>query len=70
MTRKWRGSTYEIHVSNPEGVEKGVRAITVDGKEVEVLPVLPAGSVCRADGKVRLCNDQVRNRRLACRDRR
>ena len=49
VTRKWRGSTYEIHVSNPEGVEKGVRAITVDGKEVEVLPVLPAGSVCRAE---------------------
>ena len=49
VTRKWRGSTYEIHVVNPDGVEKGVRTITVDGKAAEVLPVLPAGSVCRAE---------------------
>ena len=49
VIRKWRGSTYEIHVSNPEGVEKGVRAILADGKPVKVLPVLPAGSLCRAE---------------------
>ena len=24
VTRKWRGAEYRIHVSNPEGVEKGV----------------------------------------------
>ena len=52
VTRKWRGSTYEIHVVNPDGVEKGVRTITADGADVKVLPVLPAGSVCRA--KVRM----------------
>ena len=49
MTRKWRGSVYEIHVTNPDGVEKGVKSIHADGKTVKKLPVLPAGSVCRAE---------------------
>ena len=49
VTRRWRGATYEIHVTNPKGVQKGVVSITVDGKAVEKLPVLPAGSVCRAE---------------------
>ena len=30
VVRKWRGSTYHIHVTNPSGVEKGVRSITAD----------------------------------------
>ena len=49
VTRRWRGSTYHIHVTNPDGVEKGVCSIVADGREVVVLPVLPAGSVCRAE---------------------
>ena len=49
VVRKWRGSTYYIHVTNPDGVEKGVRSITVDGEMVEILPILPAGSECRAE---------------------
>ena len=49
VTRRWRGSTYHIHVTNPDGVEKGVCSIVADGREVDVLPVLPAGSVCRAE---------------------
>lgn len=49
VTRKWRGSEYIIHVSNPNGVQKGVRQILADGKETDVLPILPAGSVCRAE---------------------
>jgi cellobiose phosphorylase len=32
MTRKFRGATYEIEISNPKGVEYGVKAITVDGQ--------------------------------------
>ena len=48
VTRKWRGSTYYIHVTNPDGVQKGVRSLTADGKIVDALPVLPAGSICRA----------------------
>ena len=49
VTRKWRGSTYLIHVTNPDGVEKGVQRMTLDGREVTVLPVLPAGSTCRVE---------------------
>ena len=49
VTRKWRGSTYYIHVTNPDGVEKGVLSLTADGKKVSLLPVLPAGSICHAE---------------------
>ena len=49
VTRRWRGAEYRIHVTNPDGVEKGVREIRADGKAVAVLPVLPAGSVCHAE---------------------
>ncbi|MBE6908683.1 MAG: N,N'-diacetylchitobiose phosphorylase [Ruminococcaceae bacterium] len=49
VTRKWRGATYIIHVTNPNGVEKGVAAMTADGKPVEMLPVLDAGGVCHAE---------------------
>ena len=49
VTRKWRDSTYIIHVTNPCGVEKGVAGIFADGKEVAVLPILPTGSICRAE---------------------
>jgi cellobiose phosphorylase len=34
VTRVFRGKTYHITVENPEGVETGVRLITVDGKPV------------------------------------
>ena len=36
--RTFRGARYRISVSNPEGVEKGVRKITVDGREIELTP--------------------------------
>ena len=49
VTRKWRGGIYNIHVSNPEGVEKGVRSIKIDGMPVEILPVIPAGSECKVE---------------------
>lgn len=49
VTRRWRGAMYEIHVSNPDGVEKGVKQILADGKEVSSLPVLPVGSLCRVE---------------------
>jgi cellobiose phosphorylase len=34
ITRKFREGTYNIKVKNPNGVEKGVVSMTVDGKEV------------------------------------
>ena len=49
VTRKWRGGIYNIHVSNPEGVEKGVRSMKMDGTPVEILPVIPAGSECKVE---------------------
>ncbi|MCL1877373.1 MAG: glycosyl transferase, partial [Defluviitaleaceae bacterium] len=41
VSRKFRGATYEITVDNSVGVEKGVKKITVNGKEIDgnVLPV-------------------------------
>ena len=35
VTRRFRGVTYEISVSNPDGVSTGVRSLTVDGREVD-----------------------------------
>ena len=42
VTRRFRGAEYEIHVSNPKGVSKGVAKMTVDGMPVEgaVVPAL------------------------------
>ena len=46
MTRVFRGATFNIHVSNPDGVEKGVASVTLDGKAVHgnLIPVQPAGT--------------------------
>lgn len=49
VTRKWRGATYIVHVTNPDGVEKGVRSLRAEGRELALLPPLPEGSVCRAE---------------------
>ena len=46
ITRKFRGATYLIEIRNPDGVSKGIKAITVDGKE-QKSPLIPAYS----DGK-------------------
>ena len=44
-TRQFRGATYEIAVKNPQRVSKGVKQLTVDGKELSgrVLPVFADG---------------------------
>ncbi|MGK7397531.1 MAG: GH36-type glycosyl hydrolase domain-containing protein [Candidatus Cyclobacteriaceae bacterium M3_2C_046] len=41
LTRKFRGSTYQITIKNPNQVEKGIRSITVDGQSQEgnILPI-------------------------------
>ena len=49
VTHKWRGGVYNIHVVNPDGVEKGVREIIADGRKVDALPVIPAGNICNAE---------------------
>jgi cellobiose phosphorylase len=35
VKRVWRGITYNITVKNPDGVNKGVKKMTADGKEVK-----------------------------------
>lgn len=45
VTRTWRGSTYEIEVTNPSRVQKGVKSITLNGNPVRgAIPVQCAGS--------------------------
>ncbi|MEG0741261.1 MAG: N,N'-diacetylchitobiose phosphorylase [Clostridia bacterium] len=41
--RKWRGATYRIAVQNQDHVQKGVRALYVDGIQVEHVPCFPSG---------------------------
>ena len=43
VVRKWRGSTYEITVTNPDKVMKGVKSISIDGQTVEKIPVCNDG---------------------------
>ncbi len=51
VTRKFRGATYHISVSNPKGVSKGIASLTVDGKSVEghVVPTAKAGSEVKVE---------------------
>ena len=44
VTRKWRGATFDIKVENPNGVMKGVKKIVLNGKEVDSIPVMEAGT--------------------------
>ncbi len=34
VKRQWRGATYNITVKNPDGVQKGVKAVTLNGRPV------------------------------------
>lgn len=45
VTRKFRGTTYQIKVSNPKGINRGVTKVTIDGKNhpSNVLPVMGDG---------------------------
>ncbi len=44
MVREWRGATYEIEVTNPDGVMKGVKEIYLDGDKVERIPLMDNGT--------------------------
>ena len=43
IRRPFRGDIYEIEIKNPEGVEQGVRRISVDGREIEGTLIIPFG---------------------------
>src|SRR3990172_1643962 len=36
VVRRWRGAEYRIRVENPQGVQKGVKSVTLKGKPVSV----------------------------------
>ncbi len=44
VRRKWRGAQYHIRVTNPDGVEKGVKELRLNGVPVEKIPVQAAGT--------------------------
>ena len=44
--RVFRGASYNIEVRNPDHVSSGINKLVMDGKEVEKIPVLSAGSKC------------------------
>lgn len=44
VSRVWRGTIYDIHVSNPDGVMKGIREIRVDGVCADKIVPMEAGS--------------------------
>jgi N,N'-diacetylchitobiose phosphorylase len=46
VVRRWRDATFNITVRNPEGVEKGVRTVELNGNPVRgAIPPQPAGSL-------------------------
>ncbi len=45
VIRKWRGAEYDIKVTNPDGVMKGVKKMVVNGEMVDRIPVMKAGTV-------------------------
>ena len=46
VTRRFRGATYHINVSNPNHVQKGIAKVVVDGRPLEPGTALP----CAAEG--------------------
>ena len=44
VQRKWRGAVYHIHVTNPQGVEKGVKELRLNGEPVSEIPVQSPGT--------------------------
>ncbi len=49
VRRKWRGAWYNIHVSNPNGVEKGVKELRLNGEIVQAIPAQTAGTTAQIE---------------------
>lgn len=43
ITRKFRGATYQIEILNPDHVSKGVKSVTIDGRE-KTSTTIPIGN--------------------------
>jgi cellobiose phosphorylase len=52
--RRFRGATYDITVKNPNGLQKGVSSLVVDGVRIEgnLVPVAPAGTTVRIEAEI------------------
>jgi cellobiose phosphorylase len=48
ITRKFRGATYRIHVSNPDRISKGIQSIVVDGVPItgNLVEAISPGKEC------------------------
>jgi cellobiose phosphorylase len=46
ISRKFRGANYNIKISNPEHISKGMKQLVVNGKEIEgnIIPLFDAGT--------------------------
>ena len=51
VVRQWRGATYNIHVENPHGKQKGIKSVTLNGKP-SAFPIPP--QVARSVNEVRI----------------
>lgn len=49
INRIWRSAEYRIHVTNPNGVERGVKSVRCDGELRESIPVFPSGSIIEVE---------------------
>ncbi|HUU23336.1 MAG TPA: glycosyl transferase, partial [Phycisphaerae bacterium] len=51
VRRVFRATTYQIEIDNPDGVERGVREVRVDGKEIEgnLVPAVKGNKTVRVD---------------------
>ncbi len=46
VVRKWRSATYNIKVTNPDNVEKGIKCIKLNGKEIKgLIPIQKENSI-------------------------
>jgi cellobiose phosphorylase len=51
ISRKFRGATFDITISNPDHISKGIKTLIVDGNKVDgnVIPVFNDGDVHKVE---------------------
>jgi len=47
VTRKWRGAIFRVRVNNPHGVQKGIKSILLNDRQItSPIPIQPPGTEC------------------------
>lgn len=56
VTRTFRGAVYHIEIRNPEGLERGIVEVRVDGEPIKGnrIPIYPAGGVHQVEATLRV----------------